>query len=161
MPKQIEIRLEKRNVRAIARLLEEEAPETAKAIWEALPLEGQIFHAKYANNEVYTLVTPFAATEPELENATIMPIPGDVAYIFIPPWMPMSRQMREECKKHGGLIDLAIFYGRDNLLLSAVGFKPATIYARIEEGLSEFAEACNDVWWSGAVDERLSYRRVE
>ena len=43
---------------AVARLLEEEAPETVRAVWESLPLEGPAFHAKYANNEVYTLLTP-------------------------------------------------------------------------------------------------------
>ena len=48
------------------------------------------------------------------------------------------------------MIDLAIFYGRNNLLLNGdVGWVPGNVYATIVEGLAAMAEACNDVWRSG------------
>ncbi|MGI8577000.1 MAG: DUF3830 family protein [Nocardioidaceae bacterium] len=45
--------LETRAVRCVARLLNEEAPRTAAVVWDALPLSGQVFHGKYARNEIY------------------------------------------------------------------------------------------------------------
>ena len=60
------------------------------------------------------------------------------------------------------MVDLAIFYGRNNLLLNGdVGWVPGNVYAAIVEGLGPMAEACNDVWRSGSVGERLVYQRFE
>jgi hypothetical protein len=75
--------------------------------------------------------------------------------------MPLPRTLREEAKQYGGLIDLAIFYGRNNYLLTAVGHRPGNVFAVIEHGLAEIADACNDVWASGSVGERLVFRRRE
>ncbi len=44
----------------MACLLDDEAPRTCEAVWKALPLAGQVYHAKYASNEIYTLVSTFA-----------------------------------------------------------------------------------------------------
>ncbi len=51
MAKYMKITLEKRGISCIARLLEEDAPRTCAAIWEALPQGGPVYHAKYARNE--------------------------------------------------------------------------------------------------------------
>jgi len=57
--------------------------------------------------------------------------------------------------------DLAIFYGRNNLLLNGdVGWVPGNVYATIVENLPAMAEACHDVWRSGSVGERLVYERL-
>ena len=56
MARYLEIILEKRKVRCVARLLDEEAPRTCEAVWRALPQGGDVFHAKYASNEIFTLV---------------------------------------------------------------------------------------------------------
>ena len=161
MPQYIEVGLTKRSAVAVARLLEDEAPETVRVVWDSLPLEGPAFHAKYANNEVYTLLTPFVPTEPALENATIFPLPGDLIYFQIPPAMPLPPTLREQCRRYGRLIDLAVFYGRNNYLLSPIGHLPGTVFATIEAGLAEFADACNDVWSTGSAGERLTFRRRE
>jgi hypothetical protein len=61
-----------------------------------------------------------------------------------------------------GGIDLAIFYGRNNLLINGdVGWVPGNVFATIVENLSSMAEACHDVWRSGSVGERLVYSRLE
>src|SRR5680860_254878 len=44
----IEVGLEKRDRWWRARLLDDEAPRTCAAVWDALPLGGDLFHAKYA-----------------------------------------------------------------------------------------------------------------
>ena len=84
----IEIMLEKRNVRCVARMLDEEAPKTCEAVWSALPQSGDVYHAKYASNEIYTLVAPFAEEETGPENRTIAPAKGDVMYFHLPPGFP-------------------------------------------------------------------------
>ncbi|AUS80594.1 DUF3830 domain-containing protein [Actinoalloteichus sp. AHMU CJ021] len=161
MPKYMSIELAKRGVSCVAELLEKDAPRTCAAVWEALPQAGDVHHAKYARNEVYTMVPHFAEVEPGLENPTVTPIPGDVVYFAFPGGM-LDRDFKEE-KGIGhlpGVIDLAIFYGRNNLLLNGdVGWVPGNVYATIVEGLPLMAEACHDVWRSGSVGERLIYRR--
>ena len=40
-------------------------------------------------------------------------------------------------------------------------FAEGDVYATIVDGLDRMAEACNDVWRSGGVGERLLYARAE
>ncbi|MFC4869053.1 MULTISPECIES: DUF3830 family protein [Streptomonospora] len=157
------ISLEKRGVSCVAELLEKDAPRTCDAVWDALPQGSDIYHAKYARNEVYAMVPRFAAEEPGQENPTVTPIPGDVVYFSFPGGMLDRRFKEEKGIDHlPGVIDLAIFYGRNNLLLNGdVGWVPGNVYASIVEGLGPMAEACHDVWRSGAIGERLTYRRLE
>lgn len=159
MPRKIEIRLESRGVRAVAELLDEEAPLTCQAVWDALPLSGGTYHAKWANNEVYILTPPFAAQEPGKENATVFPIPGDLLYFFVPPGGHVPPEMRKECQETG-VIDIAIFYGRNNYLLGADGHMPGNLFATITEGYKELAAACQDLWRNGAASERMTFSRL-
>lgn len=76
----IEVSLVKRGITATAKLLDDRAPITCAAVWDALPLAGDVYHAKYARNEIYALFPPFAESEPPLENPTVTPIPGDLCY---------------------------------------------------------------------------------
>ena len=89
------------------------------------------------------------------------PIPGDLVYFSFDSGM-LDREFKEEKSLEDlpGVIDLAIFYGRNNLLLNGdVGWVPGNVYATIVEGLDRMAEACNDVWRSGSVGETLRYDR--
>jgi Protein of unknown function (DUF3830) len=163
MPRHIKITLERRGVSCVAELLDKDAPRTCEAVWQALPQSGDVYHAKYARNEVYTMVERFAAEEPGLENPTVTPIPGDVVYFSFNGGM-LDRSFKEEkgIDALPGVIDLAIFYGRNNLLLNGdVGWVPGNVYGTIVDGLDQMAEACNDVWRSGSVGERLVYQRYE
>lgn len=174
MTRYLRITLESRNVSCRARLLDDEAPRTANAVWEGLPLSGQVFHGKYARNEIYNLVPAFAATEPGKENTTVTPIPGDLCYftfdtndLATPSHGYESgegpvRQAQGTAKDLAKIIDLAVFYGRNNLLLNGdQGWVPGNVYATIIEGLDDFAAACNDIWMSGARGETLTYSRDE
>jgi len=161
MPRKISITLERRGVSCVAELLDKDAPRTCEAVWQALPLGGDAYHAKYARNEVYTMVERFGE-EVGLENPTVTPIPGDVVFFNFSGGM-LDRAFKEEkgIAALPGVIDLAIFYGRNNLLLNGdVGWVPGNVYATITEGLDQMAEACHDVWRSGAVGERLVYQRL-
>ncbi|MDT7710102.1 MAG: hypothetical protein QOG20_5709 [Pseudonocardiales bacterium] len=165
MSKFIRISLEKRGVSCVAELLEKEAPRTCAAVWEALgegPLGGPAQHAKYARNEVYSIVRRFG---PKIghENTTVTPIPGDVCYFdFSGGVLDASFKEDQGIDQAEGGIDLAIFYGRNNLLINGdVGWVPGNVYATIVEGLPGMAEACHDVWRSGSVGEKLVYSRLE
>ncbi|MGW0545919.1 DUF3830 family protein [Streptomyces altiplanensis] len=76
----VDVSLDRRGVRCTAKLLDDRAPVTCEAVWQALPLSGDVYHAKYARDEIYALVPPFAAQEPPLENPTVTPVPGDLCY---------------------------------------------------------------------------------
>ena len=161
MPKEIEIHLEKRGVSCRAELLEDLAPRTCDAIWRSLPQGGDAFHAKYASNEVYTLVPPFAAEEPGLENPTMTPIAGDLLYFYFPPGLVALPEVKETADKKG-VVDLAIFYARDNFLFSpTMGPTPGTRFGAITENLEEMVAACVDVWRNGFAGERLLFSRLE
>ncbi|MDQ2847244.1 MAG: DUF3830 family protein, partial [Actinomycetota bacterium] len=56
MSRYLTVTLQTRGVQCLAKLLEDQAPRTAAAVWDALPLADQVFHGKYARNEIYTLV---------------------------------------------------------------------------------------------------------
>ncbi len=161
MAQYIEVTLRKRGVSCVAQLLDDLAPKTCEAVWNALPQEGDAFHAKYASNEVYTLVPPFAPSEIGLENPTILPIPGDLLYFFFPPGTITNPDVREVAYSIG-MVDLAIFYGRDNFLFSpTMGPVPGNRFAEVMENLEEMAQACNSVWREGFVGERLAFQRLE
>ncbi|MEU0602617.1 DUF3830 family protein [Streptomyces sp. NPDC006393] len=165
MDRHIEISLEKRGVSCVARLLDDRAPHTCEAVWNALPLGKDVFHGKYARNEIYTLVPAFAPEEPGTENPTITPIPGDVAYFSFAQWQlntsshGYAQGGRPQAAQR--IVDLAVFYERNNLLLNPdTGFVPATIFGTIVEGLDRMAEAAQDLWLSGVIGESLVFRRA-
>ena len=161
MPRYLSITLARREVTCVAELLDKDAPRTCAAVWNALPLEGPAQHAKYARNEVYAMVPRFTDVAVGRENPTVTPIPGDVVFFDFSAGM-LDRSFKEDVgvAELPGVIDLAIFYGRNNLLLNGdVGWVPGNVYGTIVEGLEAMAEACHDVWRSGSVGERLIYRR--
>lgn len=162
MARQIRITLETRGVSCIARLLEDEAPRTCDHVWNALPQVGNATHAKYASNEVYTLVQTFDGTEPGLEHSTVTPQSGDVVYFNFEAGILPDATRAQWGLEGPTFVDLAIFYGRNNLLLNpATGFVPGNVFATIEEGFAEMAAACQDLFVNGHTGERLRYERHE
>lgn len=163
MSRYITITLEKRGVSCLARLLDEEAPRTAAAVWDALPQVSQVYHGKYARNEIYNLVPAFAG-DPGPENTTVTPIPGDVCYFRFSA-TELGNPGYGYREGEGGdtgtdIVDLAVFYGRNNLLINGdVGWVPGNVFAAIDQGLPEFAAACQDVWMNGAAGETLRFER--
>ena len=162
MSKLLRVTLERRGVSCTAELLEKEAPRTCSAVWDALaagPLAGPAQHAKYARNEVYTMVTRFASVG--RENPTVTPIPGDVClFDFAGGMLDAAFKADQGIDAEEGAIDLAVFYGRNNLLINGdVGWVPGNVFATVVDGLPAMAEACHDVWRSGSVGERLLVER--
>ncbi|MBT2367043.1 DUF3830 family protein [Streptomyces sp. ISL-10] len=159
------VALDRRGVQCTARLLTDKAPLTCAAVWDALPLSADVYHAKYARNEIYALFPAFAPQEPPLENPTVTPIPGDLCYFtFSDVQLGTSSygyEDRAAVAARSVTVDLALFYERNNLLLNGdTGWVPGIVWGTVVEGLAEMAEACQDLWRSGASGETLSFRRA-
>ncbi|MGC5616740.1 DUF3830 family protein [Georgenia sp. Z1491] len=165
MARHLTVTLVSRGVTCRARLLDDEAPLTSEAVWRALPLSGAAMHAKFARNEVYTLL-PRITDAPRRENPTVTPIPGDLCLFDFEPWEignpAFGYEPGSAAHAAGGATDLAIFYGRNNLLVNGdVGWVPGSVFGTVVEGLAEMAEACNDVWRTGFAGERLAFARAD
>ena len=158
----IDIKLERRGVACVALLLDERAPTTCDLVWNNLPASGGLWHAKYASHEVYCLVPQMDGPAPGIENSTIVPTKGDVAYFALSAAELAPGQLEEAgLAEARAVVNLAVFYERNNLLLSPVlGLVPAKIFATVVENLDGFAKACYDVFRHGAAGETLTYSRA-
>jgi hypothetical protein len=164
-PRFIDVTLTKRGVSCTAKLLDDRAPITCAAVWDALPLSSDVYHAKYARNEIYALFPAFAPQEPPLENPTITPIPGDLCYFSF-----NGTQLGTQPYGYGSgaslaagtpVVDLALFYERNNLLINGdVGWVPGIVWGQIVDGLDRMADACQDLWRNGATNESLTFTRT-
>jgi hypothetical protein len=166
MARFIEVTLDRRGVRAVARLASEHAPYTSEVLWNALPQSGPVCHAKYARNELFIRVPAFVEVEPGPENTTITPLPGDLLYFGARP-KPSSTPAYTYTESNPQITlerraEFAVFYDRNNLLLNPdFGFSPGNVFGRIESGLQELAAAVADLWLRGAAGETLSFRRLD
>lgn len=165
MARYLEISLAKRGASCVARLLDDTAPRTCAAVWDALPCDGSAYHAKYARNEIYALL-PALGDTPPTENPTVTPLPGDVCFFAFEPWEIGSTAYGYDAgsQAHSGadVVDLALFYGRNNLLINGDrGFVPGNVFATVERGLDAMADAAQDMWLRGVEAERLQFRRTD
>ncbi len=170
MSRLITVSLDKRGVRCVARLLDEAAPRTCAAVWDAISggetLSAQVFHGKYARNEIYTLLPPFATVDPGKENTTVTPIPGDLCWFSFdsddlgnPAY---GYENSTGTGTTGAIVDLALFYGRNNLLINGdQGWVPGNVFGAVIEGLDEMAAACQDLWMGGVRGETLTFARAK
>ncbi|WP_338676947.1 DUF3830 family protein [Streptomyces sp. SCSIO 30461] len=158
----IDVSLAKRGVHCTARLLDDQAPLTCQAVWDALPLGSDVYHAKYARNEIYALFPAFAEREPPLENPTVTPIPGDLCYFtFTGTELATAAYGYDQDLTRPVTVDLALFYERNNLLLNGdTGWVPGIVWGTVVDGLDRMASACQDLWRAGALGETLNLRRL-
>ena len=124
----------------IAELLEEEAPETCRAILEALPIKGKVIQARWSGEAVWF---PMDALGIEVvqENATCHPSRGDLLYY------------------PGGISEkeMLIPYG-SALFSSKVGQLQGNHFATIVEGTDRLGEMGNKVLWDGAQNIRIELK---
>ncbi|MGO3146209.1 MAG: DUF3830 family protein [Leucobacter sp.] len=135
-------------VRAIATLLEDDAPETCKVLWNALenPVTMQCLHAIYAGPEVMVGLPEeaqnFDPAAVPAENQQVIPAPGDLQWYW-------QRPMQM-----GGLPfewwEIGIFYARGARTLGPLGWTPVNIWATITEGLEAFAAESTAIRFDGA-----------
>lgn len=151
----VRLGLRKRGAAIKLRMRWDRSPWTCQAVAARLPIEGQVWHAKYANNEIYTLI-PVEDERYVGEWRCIYPGQGDLMYLpieagfFLPPGAPAMDTSK-------GLIDIAYFYDRGNNLAGPTGTALGNIFATAVSvsDIEEMAKACADVWFGGAVGEQL------
>jgi hypothetical protein len=88
------VELEVDGVTVTAVLLEEEAPRTASAFWEALPIEQTLRHVRWGGNGAYVI-------ERKLRDEKLFPLENRIAFYF-----PNTIALKPE---HG---EIAFSYGQ-------------------------------------------------
>jgi hypothetical protein len=104
------------------------------------------------------------AVVPPLENATVLPLPGDLVFFQ----REATGQDRLDVRFQAldptiGVTNLAVFYGSadgGNLLLAETLVKPGSLFAHIDDGLEAWANACEDLWLHGRVGEFVRFARA-
>lgn len=128
MARQIRLTFASEGVSAVADLLEEAAPATCAAVWEALPLQGEAVHAVYSGSEGVLILPKLLKVE--AENATHEVQTGDVGFV----WFAAG-------SAHGvdrDFAEICWFYDRDARPSMAEGPVPVNIFARLREGSQDF-----------------------
>ena len=88
------------------------SPKTCELVSAALPLEEDMWHAKYANHEIYVLlpVVEVFGEDPPGEWQCMYPAPGDLMYLFHPPGLlPKDIYSPDNPRR---IVDVAYFYDR-------------------------------------------------
>jgi hypothetical protein len=137
MAKRIE--LETDGVTAVARLLEDQAPQTVRRFWETLPIEQTLRHVRWGGNAAYVL-------EPRLKDPAF-PVENQVAF-----YVPATIGYKPE---HG---ELAFSYGQAQAR-SLQGNGWATHFANLEGDPAPFLAVLTRTQREGA--KRLVIRRKE
>jgi hypothetical protein len=121
----------------VAKLLEDEAPETCRAMIAALPIEGRVIQARWSGEAAWLPMDGLGIEVP-LENATSHPSRGDLLYY------------------PGGISEkeLLIPYG-SACFGSRVGQLHGNHFATIVEGAERLGEMGRKVLWEGAQEIRI------
>ncbi|MFH0848810.1 MAG: DUF3830 family protein [archaeon] len=117
------------SAKAIAELMEDEAPQTCMKIWDALPITGRTGHSMESGREVFVELKHDLGTEPE--NRTIYQIPGDVFTYHKPLLLPLTGSPRPV---------ISYIYDRDSQIRGPHGPIPVNLFARIAEGFDRLVE---------------------
>jgi hypothetical protein len=64
----------------VAELLDDEAPEVCRLVWDLLPIEGKVLHGMYSGAEVFLLLGEAAPHPPE--NLCQLPLPGELLLFY-------------------------------------------------------------------------------
>jgi len=142
---------------ATATLLDGQAPANARFLWSLLETAREVaaIHAMWTGPEI-SMPLPAAWTGADmraqglpLENATVMPQPGDCVLTFLPARLWGGGEMP--------VFDLGLFYGPHSRLFFPIGWQPGSVVARVAaEAVPETAEACAAIRRSGTCTVRLS-----
>ena len=133
MERYIEVTLRKRGVSCVARMLTTSRRRRAKRCGMHCHRRTMPFTPNTRATKFIVLSRPLRPSEIGLENPTIMPIPGDILYFFFPPGTITLPSVRDVAYSTG-MVDLAIFYGRDNLIFSpTMGPVPGNRFAEVTE----------------------------
>jgi hypothetical protein len=139
MTKRIRVKLG--DVIAEGRLFEEDAPRTAQALWDRLPIRDRTIQARWSGDawrteENYELLDPDA----EVENPAGRLAAGDV--IYYPGYK-------------SGLLKVAIAYGQAQWLAPFMVPLPVTYLGRLDTNVDAFVERCQRIIFEGPLNVEI------
>jgi hypothetical protein len=129
-----------------ADMLDDEAPEVCRIVWDLLPLEAKVLHGMYSGAEVFLLLDPDQAAPHPPENLCQLPLPGEVLLFYegSSSVANAKRPIREIC----------FVYNRGVVLRGPEGVPTyCSLFARVpgdwKYDWAEFRGACRQVRWEG------------
>ena len=102
MTRRIRLCFPEENIESAADLFEGNAPKTCRAIWDALPVEGELNHAIWSGPETYLMIDPSIRIGPD--NQTVQTQAGEIGYYTVPGGQIVDWPQ--------DLAEIAFFYGR-------------------------------------------------
>lgn len=142
--RQIRLTFVASGVSVLAELLEDEAPNICKLVWDMLPVETKAIHGMYSGAEVFAMVDkPQPAPA---ENLVQLPLPGEILYFYDPSVGAVG------AKKPVG--EIVVVYGRGVTLRAHEGIPThCALFARIpgdwKYDWTKFALECRKSRWEG------------
>lgn len=152
--KRIRIAIPEYRAEAEAELLEDIAPATCTALWNALatPMTARGIHAMWVGPEVMIDIPHshrvFDGADIPPENQTSFPIPGDLVWFWFPPGtLPGLTD---------DLYEFGVVYDRDARMFGPTGWLAANVFGRVTSKFEELAAACHRFREDGRVDITVS-----
>jgi hypothetical protein len=127
-----------------AELLEDEAPEVCRIVWDLLPVEGKVLHGMYSGAEVFLLLDEAVPHPPE--NLCQLPLPGEVLFFY-----DGSSSVANSKKP---ISEICFVYNRGVVLRGPEGVPTyCSLFARVPGDWKydwvAFRDACRKARWEG------------
>jgi hypothetical protein len=134
----------------LAELLDDDAPEVCRHVWDCLPVQTKVIHGMYSGAEVFALLDNPRPAAPE--NLCQLPLPGELLYFF-----DGSSNVANSKKP---VAEICVVYGRGVVLRGPEGVPThCSLFARIPGDWKydwvEFAKACRRARWEGPQELRV------
>lgn len=140
--------------KAVAELLEDEAPKTSELIYGLLPVEGKPFHTLESGREIFLQVRISERIVPE--NQTVHQIPGDL-FIYYKPVIYIEPELPEYPEPLSRPV-IAFCYGRDTQIRGRYRPLPINIVGTIVEGLEQLEDEAIRLRNEGV--EKISFTKL-
>ena len=155
----IRIQEERSGLDVAAHLLTDAAPANCAFLWEfvATPRPLEALHAMWTGPEISAPIPDTLLSDKHraeglpLENATVLPQPGELILAYLPP--------RVWGGGEGPVFDLGLFYGPQGRLFFPIGWHAGSVVARVEAAqVPVLAAACKRIRANGACT--VTYARA-
>jgi hypothetical protein len=128
----------------LADLLDDEAHEVCRIVWDLLPIETRAIHGMYSGAEVFAILDDPKPAPPE--NLTQLPLPGEILYFY--------DESKNVTNVRKAVAELCIVYNRGVVLRGPEGVPThASLFARIpgdwKYDWTAFRDACRKARWEG------------
>ena len=128
----------------LAEMLDDEAPEVCRIVWDLLPIETRAIHGMYSGAEIFALLDSPQPVPPE--GLTQLPLPGEILYFY--------DESKNVTNTRKAVAELCIVYNRGVVLRGPEGVPTtASLFARIpgdwKYDWTAFRDACREARWQG------------